>query len=352
MLEKPDFEDKNIIACLEQAYGLPIADIAFLPLGADLNTAVYSATTHNNKKYFVKLRRGNFDKAAIAVPNYLSDHGLKQIIPSLTTQTGQLYANMPPFKMILYPFVEGHDGYERPLSTRQWTEFGTALKQFHTTSFPTSITNSIKMETFSPRWRDTVKIFLERIEYEAFTEPIAAKTAVFLQSKHADILALVQRTEQLAQKLQTHTPEFILCHADIHAWNLLVTDDGTLYMVDWDTLIFAPKERDLMFVGGGLGGNGRTPQEEETLFYQGYGPIKINQTALAYYRYERIIEDIAIECEQIFLFDDNSLDRQQALVNLKSNFRLNGTIAVAHQTDTAVFLRGENGIHKLLQHIH
>ena len=159
------------------------------------------------------------------------------------------------------------------------------------------------------------------------------KTAVFLQSKHADILDLVQRTEQLAQKLQTHTPKFILCHADIHAWNLLITDDGTLYMVDWDTLIFAPKERDLMFIGGGLGGNGRSPHEEETLFYQGYGQTEINQTALAYYRYERIIEDIAIECEQIFLSDDNNLDRQQALINLKSNFRPNGTIALARKAD-------------------
>jgi len=66
---------------------------------------------------------------------------------------------------------------------------------------------------------------------------------------------------------------FILCHADIHAWNLLIDVNGRLYIVDWDTLIFAPKERDLMFVGAGLGGNGHSLQEEETLFYQGYGSI-------------------------------------------------------------------------------
>jgi spectinomycin phosphotransferase len=82
-----------------------------------------------------------------------------------------------------------------------------------------------------------------------------------------------------------------------------------------------------------LGGSGRSPQEEETLFYQGYGHTKINPIALAYYRYERIIEDIAIECEQLFLSDDDGEDRIQALANMKSNFRPKGTIAMAQQAD-------------------
>ena len=333
MLEKPDLEDDKIINCLQQEYGLPVAGITFLPLGADRNTAVYRATTYDETAYFVKLRRGNFDESAVAVPKYLSALGIKQIIPSLTTQTGQLWADLPPFKAILYHYVAGHDGYERPLTDQQWAEFGTALKQFHTAVIPSTITKGIKRESFSPRWRNTVKLFLERIKQEKFAEPAAAEMATFLRSKQAETLALVQRTEQLAQSLQAQPPEFILCHADIHAWNLLITDDGALYMVDWDTLIFAPKERDLMFVGGGLGGNSRTPQEEETLFYQGYGRAEINPIALAYYRYERIIEDIAVFCQQILLSDEGGEDRPQAVEYLKSNFRPNGTIAVARQSD-------------------
>jgi spectinomycin phosphotransferase len=333
MLEKPDIEGEKIINCLKQEYGLPVTSITFLPLGADLNTAVYCATTQDQTPYFVKLRSGDFDAAAITVPKYLSDHGLKQIIPSLNTKKEQLGADLPPFKVILYPFVEGKNGYERPLTDAQWLEFGTALKQFHTADIPPALTKNIKREAFSPRWRDTVKLFLNRFEQETFVEPVAAQMAAFLHSKQAETLALVQRTEQLAQKLRTNPPEFIVCHADIHAWNLLITDDGTLYMVDWDTLIFAPKERDLMFVGGGLGGNTRLPQEEDALFYQGYGPTELNQVALAYYRYERIIEDIGVSCEHIFLSDEGGEDRPQALEYLQSNFRPNGTIAVARQTD-------------------
>ena len=333
MLEKPDLKDEKIITCLKNEYGLMVDKIAFLPLGADLNTAVYRVVANDETVYFVKLRRGDFDEASVAVPKFLSELGIKQIIPSLTTQTGQLWANLTPFKVILYPFVEGHDGFEVNLSDQQWVEFGAALKRFHTADIPSGITNSIRREIFSPQWRETVKLFLERIENETFDEPVAVEMDAFLKTKRDKTLELVKRTEQLALALHAQPPEFILCHADIHAWNLLIDVNDALYIVDWDTLIFAPKELDLMFVGGGLGGNGHTPQEEEILFYQGYGQTQINPIAMAYYRYERIIEDIAVYCEKIFLSDDGGEDREQSLENLKSNFLPNCTIEIACQDD-------------------
>jgi len=312
---------------------LSVVQITFLPLGADLNTAVYRVVADDEMPYFVKLRREDFDEAAVTVPKFLSDLGIKQIIPSLTTQTGQLWANLDPFNVILYPFVEGHNGFEVNLSDQQRVEFGAALKSFHTADVPSAITNSIRREIFSPQWREIVKLFLERIENETFDEPVAVELAAFLKTKRNETLELVKRSERLALALQAQSPEFILCHADIHAWNLLIDVNNALYMVDWDTLIFAPKERDLMFIGAGLGGNGHSPKEEETLFYQGYGPTQIDPIGMAYYRYERIIEDIAIYCEQIFLSDKGGQDRERSLENLKSNFLPNRTIEIAHQSD-------------------
>ncbi|HEY5270465.1 MAG TPA: aminoglycoside phosphotransferase family protein [Anaerolineales bacterium] len=333
MLEKPELKDEKIINCLRDEYGLSVKNISFLPLGADLNTAVYRVVTNDETVNFLKLRRGEFDEATVAVPKYLSDLGIKQIIPPLTTQTGQLWASLAPFKVILYPYVEGHNGFESNLSDQQWIEFGAALKRFHTADIPSAITSSIQREKFSPRWRDTVKMFLERIDRETFDEPVAVELATFLKTKGNETLELVKRAERFAQILQEQPPEYILCHADIHGWNLLIDTSGALYMVDWDTLIFAPKERDLMFIGGGPGDSGYTPQEEEALFYQGYGQTNINQIAIAYYRYERIIEDIGVYCEQLFLSDEGGEDRKQSLEYLKSNFLPNSTIERAYQSD-------------------
>ena len=333
MLEKPELKDEKIINCLRNEFGLSVEKLSFLPLGADLNTAVYRVVTNDKTAYFVKLRKGDFNEASVTIPNFLSDLGIKQIIPSLTTQTGQLWANLNSFKVILYPFVEGHNGFEKKLSNKQWIEFGTALKRFHISNISSAITNGIQKDDFSSQWRDTVKMFLERIEKETFDEPVAIELADFLKTKKDETLKLIKRTEQFAQMLLEQLPEFILCHADIHGCNLLIDNNETLYMVDWDTLIFAPKERDLMFIGCGLGDSGYTPQEEETMFYQGYGQTNINQFAIAYYRCERIIEDIAVYCEQIFLSDEGGEDRKESLENVKSNFLPNGTIEMAYQSD-------------------
>ena len=124
VLEKPDLQDEKIITCVQCEYGLNVVQVAFLPLGADRNTAVYRIVAHDDTPCFLKLRRGIFDEIIVALPKYLSNQGIRQIIPPLTTKTGQLWANLDAFKVILYPFVEGHNGYGVALSDRQWSDFG------------------------------------------------------------------------------------------------------------------------------------------------------------------------------------------------------------------------------------
>ena len=61
----------------------------------------------------------------------------------------------------------------------------------------------------------------------------------------------------LQRRLQTQAQDWVVCHADLHNGNSLIAKDGALYIVDWDTAMLAPPERDLMFVGSGLGRPGR-----------------------------------------------------------------------------------------------
>lgn len=336
MLIKPDLKDEEIIACLRDAYGLTIEKVVFLPLGADFNTAVYRVTTTDGADHFLKLRSGEFLEASVSVPKYLADLGIKQVIPPLTTKTGQLSTNLSVFKAILYPYVEGRNGVEAKLSDQQWAQVGAAIKKLHSVDIPASITKDVPRETFSSKWRETVKAFLMRIESEVFEEPVAVKMALFLKSKRCEILKLVERAEELAITLQKQPIDYLLCHADMHGWNLFVDKENALYIVDWDTLIFAPVERDLMFIGAGIWDSGLTAAEEESLFYQGYGQIKINQDAMAYYRFERIIQDIGDYCEYIFLSaDEGGGDRMQCFKHLQPVFLQHGAIERAYEAYNA-----------------
>ena len=307
--------------------------IAFLPLGADFNTAVYQVTTSSQVDYFLKLRRGEFIDASVSATKYLADLGVKQVISPLATKTRQLWTSLAPFKAILYPYVEGLNGVEAKLSEDQWVQFGAAIKKLHSTDIPNILTSGTPREVFSSKWRETVKAFLMRIENEVFEEPVAVKMALFLKSKSSKILKLVERAEKLAITIQKQSLEYILCHADIHGWNLLTDKEGAIYIIDWDTLIFAPKERDLMFIGAGISDSGRAPTEEKSLFYQGYGQTNINQDAICYYRFERIIQDIGEYCEQIFLSDEGGEDRIQSFKYLQSIFLPRGVIEKAYQSD-------------------
>lgn len=332
MLEAPDIRTEDILARLREDYGLVPAQIAFLPLGADLNTAVYRAAARDGADYFVKLRRGVFDETSVALPRALHDLGISQIIAPLAARSGQLWADLADFKLILYPFVQGRNGYEMDLSDAHWVEFGRALQQIHSTNLPPALLGMLQTETYPSQGRESVKAALKRIEADKFSDPLSAELAAYLKTKTGEILDLVDRAERLARTLQARRPDFVVCHSDLHAGNLLIPDDGRLYIVDWDAPILAPRERDLMYAGGGQFGSRRAPWEEERLFYTGYGPAQVDPTALAYYRNERIVQDLAVECEQILSGSGNGEDRGQAFEYLQSNFRPGGVLDIARQT--------------------
>jgi spectinomycin phosphotransferase len=330
MLEKPSLPDEKILACLRAEYGLPVASLTFLPLGVDPYAAVYRALGADGTLWFVKLRRGLFDDLAVALPAYLHAQGIPQIIAPIATRAGQLWVALDDFTLVLYPFVAGRDAYEQDLSDRQWLEFGAALKRIHTTTLPPALAARVPRESYSPRWRESVKAFQSLVEPETFAEPVAARLAAFLQSKRDEVAFLVERANQLGLALQSRPLDFVLCHSDMHAGNLLLTPGGDLYIVDWDNPTFAPKERDLALIGGSTIWHSA---RETALFYEGYGQAAVDPAALAYFRYERIIQDIAAFCEQLLQTDAGGADREQALRYLTSSFLPNHELALAIQSD-------------------
>ncbi|MFN2195490.1 MAG: hypothetical protein ACK2UW_05120 [Anaerolineales bacterium] len=59
----------------------------------------------------------------------------------------------------------------------------------------------------------------------------------------------------------------------------------------------------------------------------------MNRTALAYYRYERIIQDIAAFCEQLLLTTQGGEDREQAYRYFTSQFLPGFEVEIALKSD-------------------
>jgi spectinomycin phosphotransferase len=232
--------------------------------------------------------------------------------------------------MVLYPFIEGQDGYQVTLSDQQWVAFGAALRGIHAAQVSPSLAQHIPRETYAPQWREMVKAFQSQAEEIVSDDPTAAKMAAAMQARRGEIDCLVARADELGTALQARSMELVLCHADIHAGNLLLGANDSLYIVDWDNPIFAPKEHDLTLVGGC---STWSSSRGTALFFQGYGPAEIDVMALAYYRHERIVQDIPVECQQILATTEGGQNREQEFQYFNSIFLPGHELELAFQTD-------------------
>lgn len=331
MLTPPALSADTIIAHVYENYMLRIRQVAFLPIGADANAAVYRLDADDGAAYFLKLKRGAFAEVAVAVPAFLHAQGIQQVMAPLTTAAQRLWASGHGFEWILYPFLEGCNGFQTPLSDAQWIVLGQSLHAVHFTILPLALEQLVPREVYSSQWRDVVDQFDQDVETTIYDDPLAERLAAFWPTKRNEIRAMVTRATQLGQELRQRERPFVLCHTDLHAGNVLLGAHDELTIVDWDEPILAPKERDLMFVGGGIGGIWDGPREE-ALFYRGYGPTEIDPLALAYYRYERIVADLAAYGAQIFGAQGSVEDREKGLIGTMGQFLPNRVVAIAHQT--------------------
>lgn len=331
MLEKPSIPDETLVSAVQVAFGLRVTELIFLPLGADQHTAAYRVEA-DKQAYFLKLRSGVFHEASVTLPRHLSDRGIGHLIVPLETLAGDLWAELGPFHLILCPFITGRDGYEMPLSERQWVDFGRTVRRIHTLALPADLRRQIRSNPVETHWGTVLSDLLVTLRKDPMSDALVVDLAHFVSDRDGELRHAIERTQALGQMLRVAPPDVALCHSDLHAGNILIEPDGDFYIVDWDDPILAPKERDLMFIGGGYWGS-RQLSQSEALFYRGYGTMAVDWRAVAAYRYARAAEDIALFCKAILDPGTGLSDRQQSFVYLRSAFEPYGALDAARAAD-------------------
>jgi spectinomycin phosphotransferase len=303
MREDPGLDVDKIVASLEAHYGLRVTSATFLPVGYDPNAAVYEIVSRDGNAYFLKVRFGSVHEPSLLVPRTLIDLGIRNVLAPLRTRSSNLWCALdgyPDLSIVLYPFLRGKSAMVIGLSDDQWREFGSTLRAVHASGLGESLRGRLQVETFSLPSAASVRRLLALV---GETEPdgaAAIRLAAFLRGHDEQIRHMLARAEALGGSLRAKPFEYVLCHADIHAANVLVGDDGRIHLIDWDGPLIAPRERDLLFVVGSKIARAVEPREE-TIFFDGYGKVEIDPDALVYYRYERIIEDIGEFGKSVFL---------------------------------------------------
>jgi spectinomycin phosphotransferase len=308
--DDPGLDLDTLGACLEAEYDLRVRSIAFLPLGYDLNAAVYKVIAEDGTAYFLKVRFGPVHEVGLLVPWALSERGIRNVLAPLPARSSELWCSCDGRSLILYPFLIGRNAMDAGMTDGQWREFGETLHAVHASGLAEELRGRLPVETFALPSAALVLQILELTETTEFTNPIAARFASFWRENGSRIRQVLARAEELGRRLQLSSFDHVLCHADIHAANILVHDDGRISLIDWDGPLIAPRERDLLFVVGSRIARVVERREEEQ-FFAGYGPVAIDPEALIYYRYERIVQDLG-EIGRSVLLDPNPSDQMRA----------------------------------------
>ena len=294
MRDDPRLPPGLIAGALADRHGLAVAAARFLPLGLDDAAAVYRVRLRDGGERFLKLRFGEPDRAALAVPHALADAGVPNVLAPLPDREGRLAfpLALPGGRAaaVLLPWIAGRDAAAAGMSGGQWEAFGRALRAVHAARLDPALAASLPSERFdlvaAPPAREIGRL--------AATGAFAGAAAAFAgrwRREAARIDAAIDRAEALGRSLRARAHPAVLCHADIHPGNVLVGDDGRIWLTDWDGPRLAPPERDLLFVVGATIAR-RVEPAEEARFFAGYGPVALDRDALVYFRLERIVQDL------------------------------------------------------------
>jgi spectinomycin phosphotransferase len=308
--DDPGLHLDTLAACLDARYDLRVSAITFLPLGYDLNAAVYKVIAEDGTDYFLKIKFGPVLESGLLVPWALSERGIQNVLAPLPTRSSNLWCSCDGSSLVLYPFIAAENAMVAGMTDQQWSQFGATLQAVHSSGLAEEFRGRLPVETFALPSAALVRRILDHLDSTVVENAVATQFAAFWRENAARIRQMLARAEELGRQLQSKSFDYVLCHSDIHAANILVGDDGQIHLIDWDGPLIAPRERDLLFVVGSIIARAVTPREED-LFFAGYGPADIDPEALIYYRYERIIEDLG-QIGRSVLLDPSPSDQMRA----------------------------------------
>jgi spectinomycin phosphotransferase len=282
MREPPRIAEEQLRTCLQDQYDLGLVTLEFLPLGHDYDAGVYHAVSKQGTAYLLKVTSRPLYEERCLVPRYLNDQGIASVVAPLRTRSGALWTVLSDWTVIVYPWISG-DSRLTGMTDEQWKQVGTIFKQIHQVMLPPVGFESLRKEAFDPteyiRWVRTFET--QQVHTEGGDAAQRALRSCWV-AHQSTIHTVLTSLEKLAGVLRSRTLPSVICHGDLHPRNLIRDRAGRVFVIDWDEVMLAPKERDFIFI--------RPPHA--AAFFQGYGQAEIDWVALTYFLWERVVQDL------------------------------------------------------------
>jgi spectinomycin phosphotransferase len=288
--EPRDLDRAALAHALQRRWGIGPARLAYLPVG--FGSHHWEAVGADGSRWFVSaddLRAGHHAGRAAAdvfvgldrafrTAAALRDVGLEFVLAPILSHGGTVLHRLDArYAIRVEPFVDGAAGefgeFERPEERRR---MGTLLGRLHAASGSVPLGLPCRQD-FALPGREALEQAFAQLDtpwdHGPFAEPARA-----LLREHADgVRDRLRAYDQLAARVRDESGPWVVTHGEPHSANVIRDASGDLLLVDWDTTLIGPRERDLWMV---LDPN-LTGWDE---YREVMGTVALNEQALGLYR--------------------------------------------------------------------
>ena len=200
------------------------------------------------------------------------------------------------------------------------------MRAIHDTKITPELAHALPAETYDAKWLTWLEAVESALARGGFPDPVARRMDAEWRERSAQIDLVKRRYAELTRSFAARSAPAVLCHADIHAANILLDGQGDIFIVDWDEAIIAPVERDLMFFIDDGGS-----EAAAAAFLEGYGECALDDIGLAYYRYDWVMQEFCDNGERVCLDSRlSSTDREFAFTEFRKLFAPGDVVERAH----------------------
>ena len=202
------------------------------------------------------------------------------------------------FGVALYPFVDGR--------SYDWGEFSSPAHRHavldlivavHTA--PSAVRRHAMADDFEIPHRDALQAAIDQADEVENCGPYARATAALLVENAAPIQRLLARYDELVREGRRTPSRAVLTHGEPHPGNTMRSCEGWL-LIDWDTALVAPPERDLWALDPGDGSILRA--------YADATGVRPEPSMLELYRLRWDLADIAVDVSRFRRHHTGNLD--------------------------------------------
>jgi len=240
--------------------------------------------------------------AASWLENNTNLHG--KINAPVQTKQGEVKAETQDHTYLLFSYINGITPRTTPLTVTQQEELADIVGELHQHGTNMPFDFSSIQEAFKIPCSDLINT------------PPEESNITCIYRQYDMILQAIEKAHKLVEYVNNEQLPFVLCHTDIHGWNLMQSDK--LILIDWESIKLAPAEADLYtFWGDWYWGDSKWGSYWDTFLpvYKKYCPGYIyREDVLKFYQIRRHIEDINDFYRQ-YLYDDMTDDETREVIS-------------------------------------